>query len=152
MVSGQIATAAIALIVLFVFWMFVGVLSYASGVAIYDNFPSNPFSPSSTFAITFQNNAANLNPLLVPLYLASIQTSNATCTYSGGGPCNGVLVDVGKIEPGGSATLTFMLTPMRQDFGITAAVYLNLWNALKISAGSKSIHFTYLANGTYLMQ
>lgn len=144
----------IGLIILFVFWMSVGIITNASGIAIYASFPSKPFFPASyTFTITIKNNAATKVPFFVPLYLAIIQTSNATCTYFNDGGCNGLMLDEGAIESGGSATLTFYLTPMQQhDFGVAATVYLNLWNNGKISAGSKSLYFTYLTNGTYLMQ
>jgi len=59
MVGVQAATVAIGLIVLFVFWMFLGIISDASGIAIYGSFPSKPFSPQlGTFTITIRNNAA----------------------------------------------------------------------------------------------
>lgn len=144
----------VGFIVLFALWMAVGVGSNVSGVAIYDDFPTGPFYPTGLYTMTVKNNSPTINPLVVPLYLVSIQPNNTSCNmfWAGAPSCNQNVLDVGKIDPGGAATLSFTLSPHAQSFTISVYVYLNLWNVARIPSGSRTIYFQLLNNGTYLVR
>jgi hypothetical protein len=146
--------AAVTIIVFIALWMAVGVGSNASGVAIYDNFPTGPFYPTGLYTITIKNNSPTINPLIVPLYLVSIQPNNTSCSmfWVPAPSCNQDVWDVGKIDPGGAATLSFTLSPHAQSFTVSVYIYLNLWNVARVPSGSRTIYFELLGNGTYLTQ
>jgi hypothetical protein len=130
----------------------VGIAANANGIAVYDSFPTAPFYPNVAYTITIKNNSPTINPLIVPLYFAAIQTTNASCVILGGSDsCSQYIWDLGRIDSGGSAALTFNIQPRAQNFTIAVHVYLNMWNS-RIDAGSRTIHFQYLNNGTYLKQ
>lgn len=146
--------AAVGIMVFIALWMAVGIGSNASGVAIYDDFPTGPSYPTTAYTITVKNNSPTINPLIVPLYLVGIQPNNTSCSmfWAGAPSCNQNVWDVGKIDPGGAATLSFTLSPHTQDFTVSVYVYLNLWNVARIASGSRTIYFEYLGNGTYLVR
>jgi len=146
---------AIALIVTILFYTGIGIASNAGGIVVYDDFPRNPFYPTKAYTLTIRNNnALNINPTITPLFLAYIESTNATCTYAweGNPECNQSTIDVGKIDPGQSYRLPINVQPEKRNFTIKISVHLNLWNVFRISAGSRSIHFKYLTNGTYLKE
>jgi hypothetical protein len=150
--GSQAFGVAIGIMVFIVLWTAVGIAANATGIAIYDSFPRVPFYPNAAYTITIKNNAPTINPLIVPLYFASVQTTNASCAIMGASSsCSQYLWDLGRIDPGGSSTLTFIIQPSSQNFTMAVHVYLNMWNS-KIDAGGRTIHFQYLRNGTYLEQ